>query len=212
MIRYRRRYWVLAATLSAIAGFVDAIAFIQLGGFFVSFMSGNLTRLGVGLASDIHAARLAGGLIAMFVCGVILGAFANRNASKAGALRVLALVATALAIAGLAAGMNTPSLAIAALALAMGAENAVFQRDGEISIGVTYMTGALVRFGQKLANAFMGGPKLDWAPYLLLWTGLVIGAVLGALAFSLFGISGVWFAVAAICAVAIALWRMPEQT
>ncbi len=212
MIRYRRRYWILAATLAAIAGFVDAIAFIQLGGFFVSFMSGNSTRLGVGLASDAHAAVLAGGLITMFVCGVMLGAFANRDASKAGALRVLTLVGAALAIAGLAAGMNAPSLAIAALALAMGAENAVFQRDGEVSIGVTYMTGALVRFGQKLANALVGGPKLDWLPYLLLWMGLVIGAILGAIAFHALGISGVWFAVAAVAAVAFTMWRLPEQT
>ena len=29
MIRYRRRYWVIAASLSAVAGFVDAIGFIQ---------------------------------------------------------------------------------------------------------------------------------------------------------------------------------------
>ncbi len=203
---------MLAATLSAIAGFVDAIAFIHLGGFFVSFMSGNSTRLGVGLASDSHAAASAGGLIALFLVGVMLGAFTNRDASKAGALRVLTLVAAALAIAGLAAGMNAPALAIAALAVAMGAENAVFQRDGEVSIGVTYMTGALVRFGQKLTNAIMGGPKLDWLPYLLLWIGLVMGAVLGALAFKAFGIGGVWFAVGAVVAVAVAMWRMPEQT
>ena len=212
MIRYRRRYWLLAAALSTIAGFVDAMAFIELGGFFVSFMSGNSTRLGVGLATDAHAAALAGGLIALFVCGVMLGAFANRDASKAGALRVLVTVASALSVAGLAAGMGAPALAIAALALAMGAENAVFQRDGEVSIGVTYMTGALVRFGQKLANALTGGPRYDWGPYLLLWMGLVTGAVLGALAFGAFGVGGVWFAAAAVVALAIVMWQMPERT
>src|SRR3546814_16057259 len=35
----------------------------------------------------------------------------------------------------------------------MGAENGVFLRDREVSIGVTYMTGTLVRVGQKLAEA-----------------------------------------------------------
>jgi len=210
MIRYRRRFWVLAAALSAVAGFVDAIAFMQLGGFFVSFMSGNSTRLGVGLASDWHAAALAGGLIAMFVAGVMLGAFANRNANKAGALRVLVLVTAALSLAGIAAGMNAPALAVAALALAMGAENAVFQRDGEVSIGVTYMTGALVRLGQKLATALTGGARFDWVPYLLLWAGLVCGAVLGALAFGVYGVSGVWFAAMAVMLVALVMWRMPE--
>lgn len=33
------------------------------------------------------------------------------------------------------------------MALAMGAENNVFERNGEVSIGVTYMTGSLVGSG-----------------------------------------------------------------
>ena len=43
---YRRRDIALAAGLSGVAGYVDAIGFLKLGGFFVSFMSGNSTRLG----------------------------------------------------------------------------------------------------------------------------------------------------------------------
>ena len=45
-----RRNLALACTLSALAGYVDAIGFLHLGGMFVSFMSGNSTRLGVSLA------------------------------------------------------------------------------------------------------------------------------------------------------------------
>ena len=40
----------LACALSALAGYVDGIGFIHLGGLFVSFMSGNSTRLGVMIA------------------------------------------------------------------------------------------------------------------------------------------------------------------
>ena len=104
------------------------------------------------------------------------------------------------------------ALAVAALALAMGAENAVFQRDGEVSIGVTYMTGALVRFGQKLATALTGGARFEWLPYLLLWAGLVFGAVLGALAFGAYGIGGVWFAMAAVLVLTVVMWRMPDDS
>ena len=40
---------VTLVALSTLAGYVDATGFLMLGGFFVSFMSGNSTRLGVGL-------------------------------------------------------------------------------------------------------------------------------------------------------------------
>ena len=35
----------MAVLLAALAGYVDSIGFLQLGGLFVSFMSGNTTRM-----------------------------------------------------------------------------------------------------------------------------------------------------------------------
>src|SRR5260370_7840837 len=81
-----RRNISLASALSALAGYVDAIGFLHLGGLFVSFMSGNSTRMGVSLAEGqwSHAAK-ALGLIALFVTGaaagslIVLGRAANRQ-------------------------------------------------------------------------------------------------------------------------------------
>jgi len=208
MIRYRRRYWAVAAALSALAGYVDAVAYIQLGGFFVSFMSGNTTRLGVGIATIPTEAAIAAGLILAFIGGVMLGALANRDGDHKGGLRVLIMVSALLALAAVFGAMHWTAAAAATLALAMGAENGVFQRDGEVSIGVTYMTGTLVRLGQRLAGALTGGPRWAWAPYLLLWLGLAAGAVCGASAFVQFGFDAIWIAAFAASVLALVFARM----
>ena len=181
MIRQRKPLWVLAAGLAMLAGYVDAIGFLRLGGLFVSFMSGNSTQLGVAIAGNANGVAVAAGLLACFVLGVVLGARVALAAGRRRKPAVLALVTLLLALATLVGTMTAaPMAALFLLALAMGAENNVFQRGGEVSVGVTYMTGTLVKLGQNLAVASAGGPRWRWLPYLLLWAGLVAGAVTGA--------------------------------
>ena len=196
MTRYDKRVQALAIGLSALAGYVDAIGFIQLSGFFVSFMSGNSTRLGVGVIERSNDAALAGGLIALFVTGVILGSLAGKFAKTHRRPIVLVLVAVLLFVAASAAATGATKVAVIAMVLAMGAENAVFEHDGELHIGLTYMTGTLVKFGQRVAAALMGGPRFAWASYGLLWAGLVAGAVAGAASFSWIGLASLWLAAA----------------
>jgi len=195
MTRHDRRVRVLAACLAAVAGFVDAAAFIELGGFFVSFMSGNTTRLGVGLAGNLGHAATAAGLVIAFVSGVAVGSLVGRRSGRHRRPIVLILVATLLALAALLGGLGAGA-ALTVMALAMGAENAVFEQDGEVRIGLTYMTGTLVKIGQRLANAITGEPKLEWAPYLFLWLGLAAGAAIGAAAYTRFGLQSLWAAAA----------------
>ena len=57
---------------------MDAVGFMMTGGFFVSFMSGNSTRLAVGLTQNAAYAVLALSLIVAFVVGVSVGAFVGR--------------------------------------------------------------------------------------------------------------------------------------
>jgi uncharacterized membrane protein YoaK (UPF0700 family) len=194
--RYDKRVQALAIGLSALAGYVDAIGFIELGGFFVSFMSGNSTRLGVGLIERSHDAAIAGGLIATFVVGVIAGSLTGRFAGPHRRPVVLMLVAALLAVGATCSAIGVTPIAVAAMALAMGAENSVFEQGDDVHIGLTYMTGALVRFGQRAASALLGGDRFAWAPYILLWTGLVAGAVAGAATYARVGLAGLWFAAA----------------
>jgi uncharacterized membrane protein YoaK (UPF0700 family) len=207
---YRRRDVALAAALSGVAGYVDAIGFLKLGGFFVSFMSGNSTRLGVGLATGHwEAAVTALSLIALFVAGVVLGALVARWAGEERRSVVMALEALLLAgAAGLIlAGFDKAG--VAAMVLAMGAENAVFQRNGDVGVGLTYMTGALVKAGQRIAAALTGGDRWAWGPFALLWAGLTLGGALGAAAYLRFGVLALWGA--AVVVAVLALLRLLEE-
>lgn len=196
-----RRNVALACALSGLAGYVDAIGFLHLGGLFVAFMSGNSTRLGVSLAEGQWlSAAGAFGLITLFVIGaaagslIVLGRGANRQPW------LLLAEALLLAAAALCYDLGLSNVAIAAIVLAMGMENAVFQIGGGAGLGLTYVTGALVKVGQLLAAALTGGPRWDWVPNLLLWAALVTGSLCGALAYYWINLAAIWFAAAAALA------------
>lgn len=202
MRQYERPLIGFAICLSTLAGFVDALGFIGMGGFFVSFMSGNSTRLGVGMAQGLGpVAELAAGLIGMFVAGVVLGSLVGRHVGPWRRKMILLLVGSLLLLAAISPWGTLSKMLL--LAAAMGCENTVFERDGEVSIGVTYMTGTLVKLGQHLATALSGGTRFGWARYLLLWMGLVAGGVAGAISHALFSLSAIWIAGAAALILAI---------
>jgi len=187
----------LACALSALAGYVDAIGFLHLGGLFVSFMSGNSTRLGVSLADgQWETAAGAFGLIVLFVIGAAGGSLLVLGRGLHRQPWLLFTEASLLAIAALAYAFRQPTVAIGAIVLAMGLENAVFQIHGGAGLGLTYVTGALVKVGQLLADALMGGPRLGFLPNLLLWAALVFGSLCGALAYHWMNLGAIWFAAA----------------
>jgi len=188
---------MLAAGLAVLAGYVDATGFIVLGGYFIAFMSGNSTRMAVGLVRGAPSSILSGMLIASFVLGVVCGSFAGHFAWRNREMWVLIIVALLLACAAITGSGGHIEIAVIAMALAMGAENTVFERDGEVRIGVTYMTGTLVKLGQRITGAILGGDRFAWVGYLLLWMGLVAGAAMGAFAFPLLGWAALWIGASA---------------
>jgi uncharacterized membrane protein YoaK (UPF0700 family) len=159
MNQYERPIQALAVGLSALTGFVDAIGFIKLGGFFVSFMSGNSTGLAGGLAQGSTQVAIAAGPIATFILGVVLGSLTGRNAGHARRPIVLILVGVLLAVAAILDMLGLERCAIASMALAMGVENTIFEENDDVRISLTYMTGTLVKLGQCLAAMLMGGER-----------------------------------------------------
>ncbi|MDB5603711.1 MAG: hypothetical protein JWP25_611 [Bradyrhizobium sp.] len=190
-----RRNVALACTLSAVAGYVDSIGFLHLGGLFVSFMSGNSTRLGVSVAQGHwQNAAEALGLIALFVVGAAAGSLIVLGRGIYCQCWLLLAEALLLAAAAFCYTFGLSNMAIATIVLAMGLENAMFQIDGGAGLGLTYVTGALVKVGQLVAAALTGGARWGWLPNLLLWAALVTGSVCGALVYHWINLAAIWFA------------------
>jgi uncharacterized membrane protein YoaK (UPF0700 family) len=178
----------MAVALSLLAGFVDALGFMHLGGYFVSFMSGNSTQMAAVLPDGLAGAILPLALVILFVLGVMVGTLAEQRLSTSLGLLVLAAL---LGVATALAAMRLDDTAIMVTPFVMGAMNTVL-RSGQGAMAVTYMTGNLVKLGQTIIAAVQGGPRWAWLPYLLLWLGLLVGALCGALAYGEIGLVALW--------------------
>lgn len=201
---------LLATAIASLAGFVDATGFLAGGQYFVSFMSGNTTRLAVDLVTDPAQALVPLGLIGGFVAGVTMGALVSDHAGKRRKSAVLALATLLLGAALLAHSFGNSGAMMVCMVLAMGVLNNSFRRNGEVAVGVTYITGALVRMGQVVAAGVQGRSLPGWRMTLALWVGLVTGATAGAAAYSsaetaAFGAAFMWVG-------GLALWARRIET
>ena len=205
-----RKSLLAAATMTATAGYVDAAGFLATGGFFLSFMSGNSTRAGIGLVESWAAASTALTLIGAFLTGVIaatlLGRIAQgRRIAWHRASLLLLLIASCLAASLLLLEHDWRIAGMFLIAFSMGAENLVFEKDGEVRFGVTYMTGTLVKIGQRIGWALSGGPRWQWLRYAALWSAMLLGGACGALAFLQWHYAALWGPVGVLIVLAAVL-------
>ncbi|MEI9927928.1 MAG: DUF1275 family protein [Sphingomonas sp.] len=200
----------IAVCLAALAGFVDALAFTSVG-FFASFMSGNSTRLGVGLGSGSAGdATVAAALVLSFVSGVILAAVIARAAPARTAPAVMAAVTGLLALGAAAARLAPGTLALLLLAAAMGAAHRLLDRGGGAGAGGS--TASLVAVGERLAGALMGdADKWGWLAALLPWLGFAAGVVIGAGAHARMGADAFWLAALFAGALTVGLAPKPVR-
>ena len=194
----------LALAVVALAGFTDAVSYLQFQRVYVSFMSGNTTALGVAAArGHWPELRLLALVLGLFVAGVMLGSWLRRAARRQPATLVLAVVAGLLAAA--AAG----PLALGLLALSMGILNEAVHQTGRTILSLTYVTGTLVKIGAGLADRLSGRPwPGGWGRQVLDWLCLAAGAVAGALAWQALGLRALL--VAAATAALLAARRVRE--
>ena len=189
--RWRGRVGLmLVASLSVLAGMTDAIGFMASGDF-VSFMSGNTTRLAVAIsAADLGLMGRLLLLIATFVLGNALGVLVSRLGRRH-ALPLLLCIAALLCGGALLPDTHVLPALLAAI-IAMGMLNAAVEEVNGLPVGLTYVTGALSRFGRGLGRWLLGERRNGWRVQLVPWAGMFVGAVIGAMLEQHMGLKALW--------------------
>lgn len=200
---------ILVASLSVLAGMTDAIGFMASGDF-VSFMSGNTTRLAVAIgAGELGLIGRLLLLIATFVIGNALGVLLSRF-SRRHAMPLLLCIATLLSVAGLWPFADTLPALLAAI-IAMGMLNAVVEEVNGLPVGLTYVTGALLRFGRGLGRWLLGERRNGWRVQLVPWAGMFVGAVIGAVLEQQMGLKALLFSGALAAVLGFVSLRIPRR-
>lgn len=186
---------LLGVWLLGLGGFVDAIAFVVLQGNFVAFMSGNTTILGSSTATGHWSlAGLAALLIYLFFTGCLTGAAIVRWVGSA-AHRVLMASITLLTLAG-AIVANTASTWSGTLLLAVvgGLTNSALATNSDVHVGLTYVTGTLVKAAHQLVDGIHTKHPWSWLATIGYWFAFAVGAILGGLTFHRLGPAALWVA------------------
>lgn len=180
---------LVVALISFLAGMTDAIGLLTVGDF-VSFMSGNTTRAATAVADgNILRSLILLGSLAVFVVGNAMGTIV---ASRLRAVGVLCSVTVILAVAAAGGDHLANVLRFYLIVLAMGVVNASVEHIEGLPIGLTYVTGALSRFGRGLGRWIMGTGNIQWTIQIVPWIGMLGGAIVGAVLEHRFGQLSLW--------------------
>lgn len=200
---------LLGAWLLAIAGFIDAVAFVVLQGSFVAFMSGNTTILGSSSATgQWHPATLSVVLIALFFGGNVAGAALVRYTGRAAHRLLMLAIFVVILVGTIVANTSSPKVGLVVTALAAGLINSALAARTDVHVGLTYVTGTLVKAAHQLVEGIGSGQPWAWLRTLGFWVVFAGGAVVGGASFSKFGTAALW-CVVGLAAIACVL---PHRT
>jgi uncharacterized membrane protein YoaK (UPF0700 family) len=188
----------------------DAVG-LHLSGDFVSFMTGNTTRAAISVEAGVysHAAKLLFAIIA-FVAGNAGGIVVAHKFDRS-IFAVLVAVGSLVAIAALLRGDASALAQFYLVVFAMGMVNAAVEHIEGLPIGLTYVTGALSRFGRGIGRYLLGERSLDWGIQIVPWLGMISGAICGAVLGATLQYHALWVVAATVFAVAIATLVIPRS-
>lgn len=167
-----------AAGMAAVAGFVNAVAYLGLHAF-VAPMTGAVVQAGFELAAqEWLGAALSLLAIASFTGGVAIARFVRRDGRGPGLCWLLS--AAVLAIAGVRPLEGLASLA--PIAGALGCLNGSQTRFGMVTLNTTFLTGNLERLGEAIGDRGMQHRPAQLACVAAIILSYLAGATAGAAA------------------------------
>jgi len=206
---------LFAATLSAVAGYVDTAGFLALFGMFPAHLTGNLVSAGAAMSTHLKVGvgtRLA--MIPLFMAAVAVSAVVARRARAEGRSPVVPLLGlmtislavfcvTGMFLHRFATGADTWAvLCIGGTAVtAMGVQNALMREALGSCCSTTVMTGNLTQFTIDLVDVLVSLPGSDPVrrvsagarlfKFGLPVAGFLVGAIAGGGLTTLFGLSSI---------------------
>ncbi|MGR9248616.1 YoaK family protein [Rhizobium leguminosarum] len=211
IIRTRRTLTGLAlvGSISFLAGMTDATGLL-LTGDFVSFMTGNTTRAALALSEGnlYHAAVLISAIV-VFVLGNAAGIVIS-HVSQRRIFVVLGCVGVVLALASMMTVQNMLLARFYMIVFSMGMVNAAVEHIDGLPIGLTYVTGALSRFGRGIGRWIIGDRHVEWTIQIVPWGGMVLGAIAGAVLTRLTGAHALWLVSLFAMMLALAAMLIPR--
>jgi len=177
-MRFWQTPWLRAGLMCGIAGFVDAVGYVDLGGVFAANMTGNTVLLAMSFAHGNWSPMLVYVItLASFSAGV---AFAYLLEAKH--LRVpLLLEALLITLVALLAPGKTVSLIM--LAGAIGLQAASMTRFGTVTISTVVVTSVIVRIVEGGVSKRPPPDIVLTMPVLVAaWSAYAIGAALSVAA------------------------------
>lgn len=173
---------LLSSVLVLLAGFIDSIGYLGLGKVYLSFMSGNSTKLGIALfEADYALWATTGTVVLLFIAGAFVGTFITESWGKWHLTLILGMECVLFLFAILLSLLFHTHYIIFPITMAMGMQNTMHQMVAHADVGKGFVSGTLFGIGQALAKAIRGkAPVSEWAVLALSWFIFVIGAALGA--------------------------------
>ncbi|MDQ0171869.1 YoaK family protein [Paenibacillus tundrae] len=177
---------LLSSALVLIAGFIDAIGYLGLGKVYLSFMSGNSTKLGISLfKGDYSVWATTGVVVLLFIVGAFIGTLITELSRQYHLTLILSAESILFVIAITWVILLHNDSILFPLAVAMGMQNTMHQMVAHADVGKGFVSGTLFGIGQAIAKAVRGkAPVSEWAVLALSWITFVLGAALGALLFT----------------------------